>query len=358
LVEQGTQERLAGLDWVRSGALLAVVFIHAGGWLVDASTPAGSSPLAAAITAARFCVPALVLASGFALYLRYGARMRSVGFLRRRYGRVLVPFLVWLPVFAAVSLWNGDYDPNPGDFGVWLLYGAGHLYFLLLIAQLYLLLLFVPTSRRALAFFAAVAVGIQLGLAVWHTYAAPLEGPAAWPFARLSFEEAPYWVGLFALGCLAAAHVDRLRRLLLAIPAVALVIAVLTWFTWPRIPADFWRQGSYVYLWPLMLPYTLVWAALLAAGGPIVGRLSPLLAAAVESLSRHSLGVYVLHVLALAFIGRWVAAWPDPVRLAVMIVGALAAGYGLTLLLSRTRLGAMALGEPPPLARRRLQIAT
>jgi surface polysaccharide O-acyltransferase-like enzyme len=357
-VEQGTQERLAGLDWVRSGALLAVVFIHAGGWLVDASTPAGDSPLALAITAARFCVPALVLTSGFALYLRYGGRVRSAGFLRRRYGRVLVPFVVWLPVFAAVSLWNGDYDPNPGDFGVWLLYGAGHLYFLLLIAQLYLLLFFAPATRRALALFAAVAVGIQVGLAAWHTYAAPLAGPASWPLTRLSFEEAPYWVGLFALGWLAAANLDRLRRLLFAVPAIAVVTAVLLWITWSATPGDFWRQGSYVYLWPLMLPYTVVCAALLAAGGPIVGRLSPLLAAAIESLSRHSLGVYVLHVLALAFIGRWVATWPDPVRLAVMIVGALAAGYVLTLLLSRTRLGALALGEPPPLPRRRLQIAT
>jgi hypothetical protein len=68
--------------------------------------------------------------------------------------------------------------------------------------------------------------------------------------------------------------------------------------------------------------------------------------------------VYVLHVLALAFIGRWVATWSGPLRLAIMFAGALAAAYALTLLLSRTRLGALALGEPPPRRKGRLELAT
>jgi surface polysaccharide O-acyltransferase-like enzyme len=362
LVEQGTQERLAGLDWLRSGSLLAVVFIHAGGWLVDVSTPADRGLLAAAVTAARFSVPALVLASGFALYLRYGGRPPGLGFVRRRYVRVLVPFAAWLPVFALVSLWNGDYEPGLRGLGVWVLFGAGHLYFLLLIAQLYLLLLVLPSRARTLALVTAVAVAVQLALAAWHTYAAPLEGALSWPLTRLPVEEGPYWAGYFTLGCLAAAYAGRLRELRAWLPAgllaLALVTAALTWLTWPRIPHDYWREGSYVYLWPLMLPYTLFTAAMLAGGGPALGRLSPALAAGVGSLSRHSLGVYVLHVLALAFIGRWVASWPDALRLPVMIVGALAAGYALTLVLSRSRVGALALGEPPPLRRGRLELAT
>ena len=361
-MEQGTQERLAGLDWLRAGSLLAVVFIHAGGWLVDASTPGDRGLLAGAVTAARFSVPALVLASGFALYLRYGGRPTGRGFLRRRYGRVLVPFIAWVPVFALISLWNGDYEPSLGGLAVWVIFGGGHLYFLLLIAQLYLLLLVLPSGRGALGLFTAVAVAIQLGLGAWHTYAAPTGGPASWPFMRLSFEEAPYWAGYFMVGCLAAANLDTLRRLRpwspLGALALALVTAVLTWIAWPGIPHDVWREGSYVFLWPLMLPYTLLAATALAAAGPALGRLGPALGAAIKSLSRHSLGVYVLHVLVLAFIGRWIASWPDPLRFPVMIAGALAAAYVLTVVLARTRVGALMVGEPAPIRRGRMEVAT
>jgi hypothetical protein len=69
--------------------------------------------------------------------------------------------------------------------------------------------------------------------------------------------------------------------------------------------------------------------------------------------------VYVLHVGALAFIGRWVAAWPDALRLIAMFAAALAAGYLVTLLLAHTRLGAIAVGEPAPRRRAgRFELAT
>jgi surface polysaccharide O-acyltransferase-like enzyme len=340
---------------------LAVVFIHAGGWLVPATARPGSSGLAGALTLARFCVPALVFASGLALYHRYGGRPGQ-GFLSRRYGRVLLPWLAWAPVFALVSRWNGDYSPDLPGLASWLLFGAGHLYFLLLIAQLYLVLLVLPRSRAALAVFAAIAVLVQAGLGWLHTFGPGPGGALGWPLAQLSYLEAPYWLGYFALGCLAAAHLERLHKLAplwpFALAAAAGVGAVLL-LTAGAVPSGSFRQGNGVYLWPLMLPFTLLVAAALAGAGGALARAVGVAATAIERLSRHSLGVYILHVGALAFIGRWVAGWPYGLRLPAMFAAALLAGYALTILLARTRLGAGVLGEPAPRPREgRFELAT
>jgi surface polysaccharide O-acyltransferase-like enzyme len=360
-VQSNGQGRLAGLDSVRAGGILTVVFIHAGGWLVPATTRPDAGALAAALTLARFCVPALVLASGVALYHRYGGRPAE-GYLSRRYARVLLPWLAWVPVFALVSRWNGDYSPDLPGLASWVLFGAGHLYFLLLIAQLYLFLLVLPRGRAGLVAVTVPAVLVQIGLGWLHTFGQPPSGPLGWPLVQLSYLEAPYWLGYFALGCLAGAYLDRLRALArwwpLALAGAAVMGVVLIWSA-GQVPSGSFRQGNGVYLWPLMLPFTLLVAAAVAGAGGALAAVSGAGATAIDRLSRHSLGIYILHVGALAFIGRWVAAWPSGLRLPAMFAGALVAGYALTLLLSRSRLGAVAAGEPAPRPREgRFELAT
>src|SRR5437764_1072330 len=96
--------RLPELDLLRAAALLAVVFIHAASWNPGADAPARQGPYAAAMLLARFCVPAFVLASGFALHRAYGRPVEAGRFLRRRALRTLVPWLAWVPVYAVVDL--------------------------------------------------------------------------------------------------------------------------------------------------------------------------------------------------------------------------------------------------------------
>ncbi|HEX6511560.1 MAG TPA: acyltransferase family protein, partial [Chloroflexota bacterium] len=85
--------RLPELDLLRAVALVAVAVIHAAAWLTPAEAAPSAGALAAVSSLARFCVPAFVFASGFALF--HGHRERQVvagSFLRRRWLRVLVPW--------------------------------------------------------------------------------------------------------------------------------------------------------------------------------------------------------------------------------------------------------------------------
>ena len=106
---------------------------------------------------------------------------------------------------------NGGLQPDGPDLRAWLAFGPGHLYFLFLVAQLYLLLLIMPRSRRGLVAFTSVALAVQVALGVLHTYGPPAPGVWAWPLTYLPQMEAPFWAGYFCLGCLVGAEYERLR---------------------------------------------------------------------------------------------------------------------------------------------------
>ncbi len=346
---RSTDRRLPELDLLRASALLAVVFIHAASWIPGQDAPAQRGPYAAAILLARFCVPAFVLASGFALHRAYGRPPDAVAFLRRRSLRTLVPWLAWVPLYALADVLYGKLSANPHDLAVWLAYGPGHLYFLVLIAELAVLLPFLPAGRGRLALVASAMVALQLGLGVARTYAPLPCGPLAWPFTYVPQMEAPFWVGWFLLGCLLSACYERFRALSRLWP-LALGLAVLggalLLLEATLVPADPWRQGTYAFLWPSRLPATLAVVALVLWLGREIAPAAGPLWKPVQALSRRSLGVYVIHVGVLDALGRTpLGQLRAAARLTVLLVGSLAIAYVVAELLSRTAAGALALGE-------------
>ena len=349
--------RLPELDLLRAGALVAVVFIHAASWIPGQDAPAQAGPYAAAILLARFCVPAFILASGFALHRAYGRPDDARAFLRRRALRTIVPWLAWVPVYAAIDLVFGKVAANPHDLVVWLAYGPGHLYFLVLIAQLAVLFPFLPSSRVRLAAVAGALLALQLVLGIARTYAPLPGGPLAWPFTYLPQMEAPFWAGWFVLGCLLSAWYDRFRveswlwpvALALTVLGGALVLVEAA-----LVPGDEWRQGTYAFLWPSRLPATLAVVALLLWVGRELAPVAGALWTPVRALSERSLGVYVIHVGVLEVLGRTALAGLPPLpRLAALLIGSLTIAYALTVALARTGAGALALGETRGSIRRR-----
>jgi surface polysaccharide O-acyltransferase-like enzyme len=344
--------RLHEVDLIRAAALLGVVVIHAGAWIVPTLAPPSASALQAVVSFARFCVPAFVFASGMVLYRGHGGRPADPrAFLRRRWSRVIVPWLAWMPVFLVTSLALGQLQPDAGRIAIWLAYGAGHLYFLLLVAQLYLLLLVMPRSGWGLAIFAAAAMAVQLALMWLHTHGPRPDGALAWPLLKLAYLEGPYWAGYFALGCLVASQLPRLARLQRLWP-VALAAALAATLAMNRegdlVGADALSQGTYAFLWPSRVLATLPLVMALLWVGP---RLPALLGPAwlgVRWLSEHSLGLYLLQALVLAFAGRWTDQVPDVARFPLLLGAGLAGSALLLVLLRQSRLGAFALGESPP----------
>ena len=343
------EELLPEIDLLRAVSLLAVVFIHTTAWFVAADVPATSGALPAATLFARFCVPAFIFCSGLALYRAYGRPDEPARFLRRRWARTLLPWVAWIPLLALYDLVNGGLQTDAGDLRVWLAYGPGHLYFLFLVAQLYLLILVMPRSRRGLLVFTSVALALQLALGVLHTYGPEPPGFWAWPLTHLPQMEAPFWAGYFCLGCLVGAEYQRLRSwshlwpigLALVPPAVLLVLAESR-----LVPDDSWRHGLYSFLWPSQLPATLVSAAALLWGGRHLAAAVGRVWAPVTALSRHSLGVYLLQVPVVTVLGNQTAhGWAPTPRFLLLFAGSIAISYLLVELLTRHRLGALSVGE-------------
>lgn len=353
------QERLQELDLLRAGALVGVLVIHATAW----AAPVPAAPTSGAIPAlsdlARCAIPAFVLASGFALRLTRRPGIRAPReFLNRRAQRTLVPWVVWTAIFLAAALLNGGHPALDRPHVVsWLASGGGHLYFLLLVMQLYVVWLVLPSGRRLLAIVTAAAIVLQLALGALRTYApVPAGGPLGWVGGQLPYLEAPYYVGYFTAGALLADLWPdvRHRRGVLAAAALATVAAIPVWLlTGGAISGDPARHGTYAFLWPGRAPLVLAGSVLvLAAGAAARERIPAAVQRAVGWLGSRSLGVYVSHPLALMIVGPFalseLPAWP---RVAYLVVASLAFGWGVVMVLGATRGGAVALGESPPARR-------
>lgn len=353
------QERLQELDLLRAGALIGVLVIHATAW----AAPVPAAPTSGAIPAlsdlARCAIPAFVLASGFALRLRHRPGAGAPGaFLGRRARRTLVPWVIWAAVFLAAGLINGGNPALDRPHVVsWLASGAGHLYYLLLVMQLYVVWLLLPGRRRSLAFVTAAAIVLQLVLGGLRTYAPiPATGPLGWVGGQLPYLEAPYYVGYFTAGALLADLWPDLRRWrhLPAVAAFATAVAVPIWLlTSGAISGDPARHGTYAFLWPGRAPLVLAGSVLVLAAGAAARQWIPArLQAAVGWLGSRSLGVYVSHPLVLMLVGPFalaqLPAWP---RVAYLVAASMAFGWLVVVVLGATRGGALALGETPPAPR-------
>lgn len=344
------QTRLPELDLLRAAALVGVGVIHAGAWVTPADAPSWTNAMAATSGLARFCVPAFVFASGFALFHTYGdRRVHTAEFLKRRWLRVLLPWLSCVPLFLVLDWQRGDTGEDPASVGRWLAFGPGHLYFLILVAQLYLVFLVLPRDTRRLRWAAAALVAAQLGLMAWRTYG-PLPGGALTGVGVLaSPEEAPFWAGTFALGCLASAEWPRLARLARFWPlaVLATIASGALLLGEGRLLSDQVREGSSAYFWPSRLPQTLAWSlALLWLGRRWAGQIGK--APLIGELSRHSLGVYLLHPAFLDALGPASNGVPPALRVPLLLVVSFAGAYLAVRLLSLTQLTALMVGEAPP----------
>jgi surface polysaccharide O-acyltransferase-like enzyme len=344
-------ERLAEVDLLRVVALAGVITIHCSAWLVPVNEPPTHGIIAALSAFARFSVPAFLVASGLVLYRAYGRPEHPRSFLKRRWTRVLLPWLLWIPVYLVFYLWTGQVKVAPRSMADWLASGPGLLYFLLLIAQFYVLLLIMPRSRWGLVVFTAGAFLVQIVLGWQHTYHPIHDFPLAWPLNYLAQEEAPYWAGYFAFGCLLGSQYERIRTLHAWWPVAALAVvfsALLVAVEAQQVPNDTFTRGLYAFFWPSMVPltisttFTLLWLGhwvwpYVAFTWPVLGR-----------LSQYSLGIYLVHTLILDQVGPLTSGIPPLPRLALLVAISTLGSWPVVALLSRTSIGALAVGLPPP----------
>ena len=298
------KDHIRELDFARVISMLAVIMIHVSApYMNRESTIAlGGMNLAWMLNqVTRFAVPLFVLLSGTSL--GFSRSIGSVsGFYQKRAVKIGIPYVMW---FTLHFLYHQVHDvPAPavtaGGFLRAFLQGQGapHLYFIVIVAQCYLLY---PLLRRAVERAPGASVGLSLVCTggIQLAYALRREGIVdlipGWvsPYLWLLF---PTWAFFFVLGmALNREKLLALRRLTAAHP-------------WALTAAGFAAMGAYVAIaWrtgtldsiklslDIYVPAMLVFAFAL---WQLAGRFR-WVQAAVRFLSAHAMTVYFCHVLVL-----------------------------------------------------------
>ena len=173
------QARLEALDVCRGLAILAVLFIHVSGHFLPALHPARSHApptwawyvLAVPNQDAQWAVPCFLMLSAFVNALSL-SRGNDVGrYARRRVQTALVPYLLWSAVYIAVNVFV-KHQHAPGIRSTLALLQNGtayfHLYFFVLVLEMYVLLpLLVPLFRKRPPFWAVALVAVILQAGVY-----------------------------------------------------------------------------------------------------------------------------------------------------------------------------------------------
>ncbi len=136
-----------GINLLRGIAIIGVLLIHTTGPILS-SVPDGQSPHLLVLVLnqlSRFSVPAFLFISGYLYGRKYFAAPLDVKkFLTSRIHNILIPYLVWSAIYILMRILINKGEVNaisPLNVAQMLLRGAasGHLYFIPLIFQFYLL---------------------------------------------------------------------------------------------------------------------------------------------------------------------------------------------------------------------------
>lgn len=350
---------------MRALAVVLVVTIHADHWPVqDAGADLAVWGTVDRLT--RVAVPLFVTLTGFLLTYRRQAELPRRAFLRRRFGRSLLPWLVWVPVYAVIGLLlTAEVPRDPAGLAGWVLLGGGHLWYLILVPQLYLVFLVWPRSTRGLVVAAVLSLAAQVGLCVYRLYA-PADAPLNGLFLASGFEFLFFWIGYFGVGA-ALGGVFAVARprwpawpwWLAAGAGAILVVAIDV----QRAANGTFAQGTGAFLMPELPLLALgVFVAVALGADPFLRR-HLRLQACVRVVSRYSLGVYIVHGALMYLPGRALSGALEShlpgaaLAVLVLVAATLVLALAATRLLAATPL-AITIGNerealPWPLTRRR-----
>lgn len=253
------RERLIEYDLLRIFAALAVIAIH-----VTARYDLGSSWLVfLGNQATRNAVPMFIIMSGFVLYFADRQRWLPVQFfLSRRFGRVLNPYIFWTVIYVLATAWFYRQSwPDTQSFAVslakHLMFGTGffHLYFLIIIFQLYLLypllriwLKRYPGSLLLLSFVLTLTGQTLVYLSELKLITLPYLG---FLYCTLF----PLWLFYFVLGMYMAAHTKEMANL---VRGREWLLGILALLSLGLLLADSYYTRVYIAIKPSLILYTLL----------------------------------------------------------------------------------------------------
>ncbi|MCM2466358.1 acyltransferase [Methanoculleus oceani] len=340
------------VEYLRGFAALAVIAVHVS---MNFTRIPGVNLLAlvnvVVYVLAHFAVPVFIFISGWVLAARYSGAYSLPDFYSRRARTILLPYLFFTALYLLVTV-EGMIGfagvPTPERVVEALLIGnaAYHLWFFVLIIQLYLLF---PLIARGYDRFDRGGAALFLLLALlfvqilWNV-GAHLTGAFVGPeWYTVLIRLFPSHLFYFVLGIYVARHTDRCRSALRSFsPAGVLAAAgagaVLLGGMWA---ASVLHYGSFsgsslavFCIYRILEPfyYVPVIAALVLAAWRLDGG-GGRTAGASRSFGEHSYGIYLVHPLVIAAAAAaWFSltglSWADRTTYPVIFLAAAAASYG------------------------------
>jgi len=306
-------KRLEALDFTRVIAMLAVVMIHVSSTFIY--NESGFMLLGMNLgfmlnQVTRFAVPLFILISGMSLGISAKGGS-ALSFWKRRILKVGIPYVVWFFVY---DLYNhglnvGVYiseclaDPRALLRGLLMGQSAAHLYFIIILIQLYLVY---PLLKKAIhkAPVATAAISFAVTYLIQCLYAFRRMGVDLipkwiYPYLWLLL---PTWIGYFALG--AALNKETIGKIYAFASRHAWVLIGGTVFFAALYVAeakvanslDSIKTSLVVYVGLMVLATFALWSKI--EGWPGMKK-------AVAFLSAHSMTIYFCHVLVLYFFRRY-----------------------------------------------------
>lgn len=327
-----SDDRIFFLDYVRAVACFLVILVHCiepfylGGEGTYIATHEDALWVTCINSLLRIAVPLFVMTSSYLLVPVVGDIST---FFRRRFQRVVVPFVVWSLLYAVVPMWGSggevDIANNFAFLSLNFMWQSGHLWFVYMLIGVYLVMPIISpwlerVSKRGEEWFLGLwlfstAVPFIRELALMVRDSAGIWGEASWnEFGML------YYVSGF-IGFVVAAHYIRTyvdwnvaKSLAVALPMIIIGYATTALPFYLQIPKSFPVEDSIdlAVRMELSWDFTTTGAALMTLGVFLLFKLIkrpckvyPLF----KELSLLSYGIYLLHMFVLVAVFDIVSSW-------------------------------------------------
>lgn len=295
------KKRVLELDYVRALSMLAIIALHASGPFAFSLSAARIFGLNLALIInqfMRFAVPSFIVLSGISL--GYGKTEKTAQhFYSDRLMKAALPYIIWFCVYFAYNYFFESESSSPSDFLLGLITGAAapHLYFMVIILQLYILFpalarllekhkTLTITGTFLLSFYFQLGIYIKyFGLHILPTF---LENRGILLF--------PTWIFYFAMGIIISGRLDSVftfaKKRFLLILIVSLLFGILL-----TIEGKAFNTFE-LSIRPQIFVYTIL-VMLLMSGLGAYGAKHEKLSKIALFLSKRSMTVYFVHILVL-----------------------------------------------------------
>lgn len=302
--QSSTHQYVHSLDWIRAMAIVAVVVVHSVRFGLVPFYPKTGGLLQLILQFGRV---SFIMVTGFIIAYQYRDRSPHwLKFFKRRAQSAGIPYLIWLAIFLAFSVPLWPVLPYLQQYSQVLLTGNGHLYYLIITFQMYLLApLLVWGLKKMQPYLTAVGIAAMLWEVGSWTMAGYLH-QSSWAPALSSTT----YVGYFVLGGVFGHRWQSLKqwlsrhRVWVSIAMVPLILAITGTFFF-----DLHWLGNLEAATSMFQPMSAIYSVgitlgLLASGTWFeeIRQNRAKLASRVTLVADASFGIYLIHPI---FVHGW-----------------------------------------------------